>query len=55
MFADLSLNFPFIKIVGEIGQVSGGTIDTYNTFWQARRRLTHVRLGGIRELRIRVP
>lgn len=31
-FADLSLNFPFIKIVGEIGQVSGGKVDTFNRF-----------------------
>ena len=32
MFADLSLNFPFFKLAAEIGRVSGGTIDTYNTF-----------------------
>jgi len=32
MFADLSLNFPFVKLAAEIGRVSGGTIDTYNTF-----------------------
>lgn len=33
MFADLSLNFPLLKIVGEIGQVSGGTApSTVNTF-----------------------
>ena len=32
MFADVSLNFPFIKFSAEIGRVSGGKIDTYNTF-----------------------
>jgi hypothetical protein len=32
MFADASLNFPFIKFAVEVGRVSGGTIDTYNTF-----------------------
>jgi hypothetical protein len=32
MFADLSFNFPILKVVGEIGQVSGGSVETYNTF-----------------------
>ena len=32
MFADFSLNFPLIKLAAEIGRVSGGKIDTYNTF-----------------------
>jgi hypothetical protein len=32
MFADFSINFPFVKLAAEIGRVSGGTIDTYNTF-----------------------
>lgn len=32
IFGDLSLNLPFLKIVGEIGQVSGGTVSTYNKF-----------------------
>ena len=32
MFADFSLNFPLIKLGMEIGRVSGGKIDTYNTF-----------------------
>ena len=32
VFADVSLNLPMFKIIGEIGQASGGTIDTYNTF-----------------------
>jgi hypothetical protein len=31
-FLDLSLNLPFVKLVGEVGQVSGGTIATTNTF-----------------------
>jgi len=35
-FADLSLNFPLLKLVAEIGQVSGGTIATYNTFGSKR-------------------
>jgi hypothetical protein len=32
MFADFSLNFPLIKLGMEIGRVSGGKIDTYNSF-----------------------
>jgi hypothetical protein len=33
MFADLSLNFPVFKLIGEVGQVSGGTApSTVNTF-----------------------
>jgi hypothetical protein len=32
LFLDLSMNLPFFKIVGEIGQVSGGDIETYNQF-----------------------
>ena len=32
MFADVSLNFPFVKLSAEIGRVSGGHIDTYNSF-----------------------
>ncbi len=32
MFADLSLNLPVLKLVGEVGQVSGGSVNTYNTF-----------------------
>jgi hypothetical protein len=31
IFADLSLNLPLFKIVAEAGQVSGGTVNTYNT------------------------
>jgi hypothetical protein len=32
VFADLSLNIPLFKIVGEVGQVSGGSITTFNSF-----------------------
>ena len=31
-FADLSMNILLLKIIGEIGMVSGGSVDTYNTF-----------------------
>ncbi|MFN2636241.1 MAG: hypothetical protein ABR585_04385 [Gemmatimonadaceae bacterium] len=32
VFADVSMNLLLLKLTGEIGQVSGGTITTYNTF-----------------------
>ncbi|MDE3054784.1 MAG: hypothetical protein KGJ70_12915 [Gemmatimonadota bacterium] len=32
MFADLSINLPVFKLIGEVGQVSGGSVSTYNTF-----------------------
>ena len=32
MFADLSIDLPILKLVGEVGQVSGGTVNTYNSF-----------------------
>ncbi|MBA3579883.1 MAG: hypothetical protein H0W42_07855 [Gemmatimonadaceae bacterium] len=32
LFLDLSFNLPFFKVVGEIGQVSGGDIETFNQF-----------------------
>jgi hypothetical protein len=32
IFGDLSMNLLLFKLTGEIGQVSGGTINTYNTF-----------------------
>jgi len=32
IFADVSMNLLVFKITGEIGQVSGGSINTYNTF-----------------------
>jgi hypothetical protein len=47
MFADFSLNFPFIKLAAEIGRVSGGTIDTYNSFSGKRAddALTYASVG----------
>jgi hypothetical protein len=35
-FLDVSLNFPVFKIIGEVGQVTGGTVDTYNEFTTGR-------------------
>jgi len=32
VFANLSMNLLLLKLTGEIGQVSGGTINTFNTF-----------------------
>lgn len=32
VFADLSLDFPVFKLIGEVGQVSGGSVNTYNSF-----------------------
>jgi hypothetical protein len=32
MFADLSFNLPLLKLVGEVGQVSGGSVATFNSF-----------------------
>ena len=32
IFADVALNLPLFKIVGEVGQVSGGKVATYNGF-----------------------
>ena len=31
-FADVSLNFLLAKLIGEVGMVSGGTVETYNQF-----------------------
>src|SRR3954463_5348251 len=31
-FADLSMNLLILKLIGEIGMVSGGTVNTYNKF-----------------------
>ncbi|MEO7457184.1 MAG: hypothetical protein ABIY52_13050 [Gemmatimonadaceae bacterium] len=36
VFFDAALNLPLFKIVGEIGQVSGGTVNTFNTFASGR-------------------
>jgi hypothetical protein len=35
-FLDVSLNLPVFKLIGEVGQVSGGTVDTYNEFSTGR-------------------
>ena len=35
-FLDLSLNLPVIKLIGEVGRVTGGTVDTYNEFQTGR-------------------
>jgi hypothetical protein len=35
-FLDLSLNLPVLKLIGEVGQVSGGTVDTFNEFESGR-------------------
>lgn len=32
VFGDLSINLPIVKLVAEVGQVSGGSVSTYNTF-----------------------
>jgi len=32
VFADVSMNLLLFKLTGEIGQVSGGTVNTYNQF-----------------------
>lgn len=32
LFVDLTLNLPLLKVLGEVGRVSGGDISTYNTF-----------------------
>jgi hypothetical protein len=35
-FVDLSLNLPVFKLAGEVGQVSGGKVDTFNEFETGR-------------------
>jgi hypothetical protein len=35
-FVDLSLNLPVFKLVGEVGQVTGGTVDTFSEFETGR-------------------
>ncbi|HEX4933951.1 MAG TPA: hypothetical protein VFV33_12270, partial [Gemmatimonadaceae bacterium] len=32
VFANLSLNLAVVRVVGEVGRASGGTIATYNAF-----------------------
>ena len=49
MFADLSFNFPILKIIAEIGQVSGGTApSTVNTF--PSKGIVDSRLYGCKKL-----
>lgn len=36
VFANVSLNLPALRVVGEVGRVSGGTVVTYNSFGDAR-------------------
>ncbi len=31
-FVDLSMNLPFVKFIAEVGHVSGGKVETYNSF-----------------------
>ena len=46
-FLDASLNLPLFKIVGEVGQVTGGTVNTYNSIGSDRadKSLTYGSLG----------
>jgi hypothetical protein len=46
-FVDASLNLPLLKIAAELGQVTGGTVQTYNSFegGRADRSLTYASLG----------
>jgi hypothetical protein len=47
VFGDVSLNLPLFKIVGEIGQASGGSAPTYNSFQggNAARSLVYGSVG----------
>ena len=52
MFADLSFNFPILKIIAEIGQVSGGTApSTVNTL--PSKGIVDSRLYGSAGIRLR--
>jgi hypothetical protein len=35
-FLDVSFNLPIFKFIGEVGQVTGGTVETYNEFTTGR-------------------
>ena len=48
MFADLSMNLPFIKLVVTGGQVSGGDIKTYSGYTKAADASRVYASGGIR-------
>lgn len=47
VFGGVSLNFPIIRLVGEVGRVSGGDVRTYNTFdsGEAARARTYMSVG----------
>ncbi len=47
-FLDASVNLLLLKLTAEVGQVSGGTVNTYNAFsgGRADRALTYFSLGG---------
>ncbi len=47
VFGGISLNFPVVRIVGEIGRVSGGSVSTYNEFdsGDGARARTYMSLG----------
>jgi hypothetical protein len=47
-FLDASMNLLILKLVGEVGQVSGGKVDTYNSFkgGAADRSLTYFSVGA---------
>lgn len=47
VFGGISLNFPVIRLVGEVGQVSGGSAPTYNEFdsGDAARARTYMSIG----------
>jgi len=46
-FFDASLNLPLFKIVGEVGQVTGGTVNTFNAIGSSRadRSITYGSVG----------
>jgi len=46
-FLDAAINLPLVKLTGEIGKVTGGTVDTFNTFagGAADRDLTYYAVG----------
>ena len=47
-FLDASMNLLLLKLTAEVGQVSGGTVNTWNSFsgGRADRALTYFSLGG---------
>lgn len=47
IFVDLSLNLPILKLVAEVGEATGGSVDTFNSFsgGRADRSLAYASLG----------